>query len=341
MEKKDNSFSYSREAARITLDKISSWEDLNAITEEEGNQKFTEKTKELWKDFAVSGVLQFDPKEGKQVLRPFTDLDGNSAIGILNEAGINTSNLKYVRPGQFEEGAINLDTGDKFGVVYDEPTYTAYFDHHAPGTKEVTSTAEIMYNVMIDLNMVEKTEAMDRLVKFVTDIDNRRMPAVEFLKSGKTIMGLQRDLDFKKILEYFKDHISPNEELTEEEFERYGLKEAAKRQQKTVDESMATLEKMEQEGKVVNTKYGSILINKNNELKTGASAAYVKHDGIVNITPDKSFAVTLKDKDFNEIELREKLGDKFQGKIIRGRMWIYNDKEPLNLNLEDIVKSLE
>jgi len=43
----------------------------------------------------------------------------------------------------------------------------------------------------------------------------------------------------------------------------------------------------------------------------------------------------------DEKELSERLGDKFQGKIIRGKMWIYNDKEPLNLSLEEITKSLE
>lgn len=175
----------SREAARITLDKVSSWEDLNAATIAEADEKFKEKTKELWNKFAVSGVLQFDKKEGKQVLRPFTDLDGKSALGILEQAGINTTNLTYVKPGEYLEGAINLDTGDKFGVVYEEPTYTAYFDHHAPGTKEVTSTTEIVYKTMVDLGIMEKSEHIDRLVDFVTKIDNRKYPAEAFLKAPK------------------------------------------------------------------------------------------------------------------------------------------------------------
>jgi len=34
------------------------------------------------------------------------------------------------------------------------------------------------------------------------------------------------------------------------------------------------------------------------------------------------------------------LGDKFQGKIIRGKMWIYNDKEPLKVSLEEIIGAL-
>lgn len=330
----------SREAAKITFDKISSWEELNAATLQEADEKFKAATKKYWQEFAVSGTLQFDPKENKQVLRPFTDLDGRCALGILQEAGIDTSKLAYVRPGEYLQGAINLDTGDKFGVVYEEPTYTAYFDHHAPSTKEITSTTEIMYKTMVDLGMLQKSEALDRLVKFVNDIDNRRLPSVEFLKSAKTLIGLQRDLDFKKMLEYFKDHESPTEELTPEEFEKYGLRESAEKQQRIVDESMATLARMEAEGKVIQTRYGSIVINENNELKTGSSAAYVRHDGIINFTPGKSFAVTLKEKDIDEELVIRRLGNKFQGKIIRGKMWIYNEKDPLKISLEEIIDAL-
>jgi len=333
-------YQYSREAAKITLNKVSSWDELNAATLEEADKKFKEATKKYWREFAVSGVLQFDPKEGKQVLRPFTDLDGRVALGILKEAGIDTSNLTYVKPGEYLKGAINLDTGDKFGVVYEEPTYTAYFDHHAPGTKEVTSTAEIVYKTMVDLGMLEKSEAMDRLVKFVTDVDNRRLPPEEFLRSGKTILGLQRSLDFETLLAYFEDHESPTEELTPEEFEKYGLREEAEKQQKIVDEAMATLARMEQEGKVIDTNYGKVVVNENNELKVGSVAAYVKYDGIINFTPGKSFAVTFKEKDINEEELKKRLGDKFQGKIIRGKMWIYNEKEPLKISLEEIISAL-
>lgn len=331
---------YSREAAKITLGKVSSWQELNAVVAKEADEKFKEAAKKYWNEFAVSGTLQFDQKEGKQVLRPFTDLDGRASIGLLQEAGIDTSKLTYVKPGEYLQGAINLDTGDKFGVVYEEPTYTTYFDHHAQGTKEVTSTAEIVYKTMADLGMLEKSEAMDRLIKFVTDIDNRRLPPMEFLRSGKTIIGVQRALDFGKLRAYFTDHASPIEDLTPEEFEKYGLREAAEQQQKIVDEAMTTLEKMASEGKVIDTQYGQVVINENNELQVGSSAAYVKYDGIINFTPGKSFAVTLKEKDIKEDEVRQRLGDKFQGKIIRGKMWIYNDKEPLKVELSEIIDAI-
>ena len=58
-------FERSHEATKITLGKVSSWEELNAATLEEAGEKFKEATKKYWKEFAVSGVLQFDPKEGK------------------------------------------------------------------------------------------------------------------------------------------------------------------------------------------------------------------------------------------------------------------------------------
>lgn len=334
-------YKHSHETAKITLDKVSSWEELNAATLEEAGEKFAEATKKYWKEFAVSGVLQFDPKEGKQVLRPFTDLDGRATLGVLKEAGIDTSRLTYVRPGEYLQGVIDLDTGDKFGVVYEEFTYTVYFDHHAPGTKEVTSTAEVVYKTMVDLGMMKKSEAIDRLIKFVTDIDNRRLPAEEFLRSGKTILGLQRVLDFDKLLTYFRDHESPTEELTPEEFEKYGLKAEAEEQQKIVDEAMATLEQMAREGKVINTVYGQVVVNENNELKVGSSAAYVRFDGIINFTPGKSFAVTLKEKSINEEEVKRRLGNKFQGKIVRGKIWLYNESAPLKLELADILASLK
>lgn len=331
---------YSHEASKITFNKISSWEELNATTLEEADEKFKEATKKYWKEFAVSGVLQFDPKGGKQILRPFTDLDGRAALGVLRQAGIDTSNLTYVKPGEYLHGAINLDTGDRFGVLYEEPTYTAYFDHHEPGTKEVTSTAEIVYKTMVDLGMLEKSEAMDRLIKFVTDMDNRHLPSEEFLRSSKTILGLQRDLTFVQLLSYFKERESPTEELAPEELEKYGLKEAAEKQQKVVDEAVATLERMEKEGKITDTEYGKLVINVNNELKVGSSAAYVKYDGIINFTPDKSFAVTLKEKNLRPEKIKLILGEKFRGKFVRDKMWIYNEKEPPKLKLEDVAEGL-
>ena len=118
------------EGAKITFDKAGGERALEGQTIKETNENFKKATRELWKEFAVSGVLQFDKEKGGQVLRPFTDLDGRSSLDILKMSGIDVSNLEYVKPGDYKEGAINLDTGDKFGVEYNEESYTAFFDHH-------------------------------------------------------------------------------------------------------------------------------------------------------------------------------------------------------------------
>ncbi len=339
MQEKD--FENSREAAEITLNKVNSYEELNALTEKEGEEKFSEKTKELWKEFAVSGVMGFDKESGQRKLQPYTDLDGRTTIELLKMAGMDTTDLRYIAPGKTEKGRINLDTGDKLGVGYDKGTDTAVFDHHVADSKTVTSTAEIMYNTLSDLKLIGKDKALDRVVDFVTKMDNRQIPPGEFLKSGKTIIGIQRHLDFEKLLKFFRDHESPFDELAPEEFEKYGLRQPAETQQKIVDEAMRKLGEMEKEGKVIGTQYGKVVVNVNNELRVGASAAYVKYDGIINFTPGKSFAVTFKDRDIDAGDLQSKLGDKFQGKIIRGKMWIYNDKEPLNITLEELIECLK
>jgi len=336
---KDPNLTPAREAARITLDRVKSWEELNAAILAEADEKFAEATRKYWTEFAVHGILQFDPETKQRILKPFTDLDGQAALGILSLAGIDTSNLTYVEPGRSLKGAINIDTGDKFGVVYDEETYTAWFDHHGKGNK-VTSATEIVYRTLLDLKIIESSETLERIVDFVNKIDNRQFEPEEFLRSSRTILGLQKDLTFDVLIKYFADHKDPTDELTDEELEKYGLKQASEKQETFVDEAMQKLEEMEKAGKVVETEYGSIVINENNELRAGSSAAYVRHNGIINFTPGKSFAVTLKKGELNEEKIRGHLGGKFQGKIIRGKIWIYNEDAPLNLSLEEIISAL-
>jgi len=79
---------YARKASEITLNKIDSYDELNAETKEEGDEKFIEKTRELWDKFAVSGVMRFDKELGKMVMRSSPDLDGEAALGILKKSRI-------------------------------------------------------------------------------------------------------------------------------------------------------------------------------------------------------------------------------------------------------------
>lgn len=350
-EPKQDDYAYSREAAKITLGRVNKYEELNADTQTDGDKKFNELTRKLWDKFAVHGIFLFNPKTKERDFKPETDLDGRSSLELLKLAGIDTTNVNYIKPGEIEKGRINLDTGNIYGVQYDQETDTAIFDHHGSESRPITSATEVVYKTLIDLDTLRvknfkkldivKDGTLEKLVDFVTKMDNGKFSTGEFINSGKTIIGVQRHLDFDNLLKYFEEHNSPTDILTAEELERYGLKEPAEKQQKIVDEAMETLAKMENEGKTVDTKYGSFVVNINNELKVGSSAAYTRHDGIINLTPGKSFAVTMKNGVFNEEALKKKLGENFQGKIIRGNMWIYNESEPLKLNLEEIEKALK
>ncbi len=314
-----------------------------SIEKEFAEMRFQEKINDPDQIYAVHGLMQFDPSEGKLVLKNKTDLDGMGALEILRIAGaeIKDENIIYVKPGEFVTGAINVDTGCKLGFDYSADNDTVIFDHHSDDAGNNTSATQEAYTSLVEMKLIEKNETLDRTVDFITKIDNRKFEAEEFLRSGKTILGLQRDLDFSKLFLYFSEHENPCEELTPTEFKEYGLEEAALKQQKLVDESMSTLETMENEGKVFDSEFGSILINVNNELKAGSSAAYVNHDGIINFTPEKSFAVTLKDAKFDQEKLESRLGEKFVGKIIRGNMWIYNDEEKMNLMVDDLINSIK
>ena len=303
-------------------------------------EKFLERIKQPI-EVAVSGKLKFGPEKSGMILQNQSDLDGRISIGLLERAGIKISKINYLKPGEYQKGAVNLDTGDKAGFEYDSKTNTFFFDHHSKELKEKTSSAEVVYKALQSMGLLKRSKVLDRIVDFVTKIDNRLYPPEDFLKSAKTLIGLQRELKLETLLAYFKEHQDPNDELSPEEWEKYGLKEAAEKQQKLVDESMETLNRMEMEGKIIDTAYGKVVINVNNELPGGSSAAYTKYDGIISIIPGKSFAVTFKEKEINENALREKLGDKFQGKVIRGKMWIYNEKEPLKLSLAEIIEAIK
>ena len=289
--------------------------------------------------FTVSGKLDF--RSGKPALQTITDLDGRGALALLHLAGVDTDDLTYVRPGEYAEGRVNLDTGDKAGFVFDLVSDTAYADHHAPGGKG-GSTVDIIYGVLKELHLLEPTQALDRFVDFVTKVDNFRYPVVSLDKQPKTILGMQQDIDLNTFLRYFADHTDPTRELSEDEIQLYGLKPAQQKRQTMIADEMNTLDAIAADGNVFETKYGKILLNENNRLKTGALAAYTKYDGILSITPGVSFFVGLKNTEqrFDEEELRQKLGNKFQGKIIRDRMWLYNDAEPLRLSTEDIINAL-
>ncbi len=124
-----------RELENVTLPRASAiyfiergvkrYEELNAPTKEEGEKKFAEIARRtLARNLVVHGVVQFERRKNGEVLPVllnYGDLDGKGALFLLREAGVDTSEVEYVFPGEAVPGKVNIDTGEvfdpKFGLV--------------------------------------------------------------------------------------------------------------------------------------------------------------------------------------------------------------------------------
>lgn len=339
----------SRRAALITLARVENYNDLNADTEAEGDEIFKAKTRELWKELVVSGRVSKLNEHGEPVIISETDSDGRAALGILQLAGINTKNVKYIAPGGFEEGNIHIDVGNQDGVVQEvevaengvmQPTKTAFIDHHGPRSKSDTSATLLAYETVKSLGLLEATRELDRLVEFVTQVDNRSFPNEKnyFKDSYKTVWGLERFMSFEKLYDFFKTGKSPLEVLSPDEIKQMGLEFASKKQEKSVRTSLRELEEMKQKGFAVQSpKYGLIavdVVNRNKKSVEGGftAAKAAGYGGYVIWSPqNESFFVSTQ-KPFQHALP--------QGKPIRETMWIKpkSDPAPLSVKLGDLLK---
>ena len=114
------------------------------------------------KEFAVSGVLQFDKRRANSFATVYRFR--RQVCAEFLKVGIDISNLTYVRPGESIEGAINLDTAINSAWFTMNQLIPPISTTTPKEQKEVTSTAEIVYKTMVELGKLENPELMDRLV---------------------------------------------------------------------------------------------------------------------------------------------------------------------------------
>src|SRR3989338_5672409 len=228
--KEQSRFERSRNAAEITIHRIKSYDELYASTLQEGNDMFAEKTRELWQQLAVHGVLGQD-KEGKTKLLEYTDLDGNGCIELLKMAGIRHK-FTFTEKGSWRDGYIHFDTGGRHGLIIEDGGKTAFFDHHTSSYGMPTSASEITYQALIDMGLLKKEEWLDNMVKFITQVDNRTYPhEADYWKySWRTVLGLQRYLNSKHLVEYFRSGRDPTILLSENDLSKMGLLKASLKQ---------------------------------------------------------------------------------------------------------------
>ncbi|MBI5254204.1 hypothetical protein HY932_00235 [Candidatus Falkowbacteria bacterium] len=340
-----------RNATEITLARIRDYKELAAATKQEGDEKFLQKTRQLWKEIVVHGIAGKD-KQGKPILMNFSDLDGNCAVGLLGLAGINTKRIEYVEKEKFVVGKINLDTGNRHGVVVEDEGRTAFFDHHAAESGSDTCATKIVYDALVKLGLLEKQEWLDKLVEFVNHEDNQTYPSQnpieDYKNSWQSLLGLSTFIKFEKLADFFQNvNKAPHEPLTAAELKQLGLAKKANERKKDVEYNARIIEgekgkEAEVNDFVVETaKYGKIIID------------IVKPDG-QKLLRRRGFPVAkafgygghiLWNPSENSFFLSTvgKLEHSFsQGRPVRETMWIKpeHDSVPLAVTLEQVLTIL-
>lgn len=362
-----------RNAAEITLAQGGKFRlsELNALSEEEQNELFRQKSRESW---------QFAAHEaGSDGERKYPDLDGSCALGLFKLAGFkNADKALFVPPGQYEEDRVNIDTGGKRGIVIkltvaeaaararvkskssEFKAKTAFIDHHAPNSKDDTSATQIAYKMLKRFGFFEDfrpndIKNLDRLVHFTTLVDNKKYlddPNYNdyfnsyFARSWKTVLGLQKFTNFNSLGRFFKDKVDPTEELSDSTLKKLGFiyknrkgeeKNRVLEMKERVEKSKKELEKMGQEGLIVDSdKYGKIAVDIGRQVPEGIDAARAFGcGGYISWTPEQN-------KFF--INTVEPLQEEFsQGKKIRGRMWLRPNEEKdkkMTLRLNEVLAKM-
>ncbi|MFC1645215.1 hypothetical protein ACFL08_04270 [Patescibacteria group bacterium] len=353
-----------RRAAEITLDKIDNYEQLNAENLREGDDKFKELTRKAWTDLAVHGKWG-KIKGGKQGILPRSDMDGKSSLLLFKEAGIDTSNVEYIEPGDKRSGKINIDTGGGDGLVIvrkeDGSIDYVLIDHHGPESKQDKSATVWTYEILTGLGLLKKERYLDRLVDFVNQEDNYNFRDADkyhknyFRNSWKTLMGLrgERVASITNLVNFFKykthegKELSVNDEISTGLLKKFGFiftdkktgktRNKSEEQRKVIETAKKKLEKMEKDGFIIETeRYGKVAINlEANLLSSYADDALMASgcDTRIGWSPnvDRFSFSSLVGKDIE---------DEFsQGLNVRGTMWV-KPAGPLVMSLEEVLTKM-
>jgi len=339
-----NEQDFARDGAKITLSKIHKFSDLNIKDPKILNNVFKMRTRKMWRDLAVHGV--FGRKNGKPGLLEYGDLDGKSALALLERGGIDTSRIKYIEPGEQKEGFINIDTGNQYGLVQvmdENGQITVYLDHHG-GAGNDTSAAMITYKTLTELGLLAKDENLDKAVEFVTQMDNKTFPdAGEYFEdSYRNMLGLARFVEFEKLVEFFKDGKKPTDSLTEVELKKYGFSNGKKNRSEevrnSIKKSFEVIEELEKSGFIVESeKFGKIVVDIDGKIPAGFDAVVNKgFDTYVNWSSSGAgFFITSKKIFPDDFKLQDGVKPR-NTMLLKSRL----DKTPLKTNIADVLRAL-
>ncbi|MCX6811790.1 MAG: hypothetical protein NT039_03810 [Candidatus Berkelbacteria bacterium] len=256
----------SRKFAMITLARIRSYLELNANTAAESDVIFNQKTRELVKDIVIHGM-----GGGDRPLSNHSDNDGEGFKFVLNQAGFDTSQIRYVEQGQFIQCDLIGDTSKRHGLVVEgvdsEHPFgqTLILDHHGDETGNDLSATEVLYESLAASGLLEKTEALDKFVQFITYIDNANHPklAETFEHSHRTVLGFYRKMSAEELYRFFEQGGDETASLTDDEIRAInprllGASEDARRDNL---EAKEIIRRGETEGLSLETPYGKAFVD--------------------------------------------------------------------------------
>ncbi len=300
-----------RDGTKAVLAMVDKFSELNTDNEKEGDEGLKNKAKELWTKLTVHGIIGWN-KKGEPILRTNSDLDGKVAVALMKKVGAGVEKIEHVYPGEFLEGTFNLDTGKEDGLVIKviNGEVTIFIDHHGDDSRNNTSATDLAYKMLVEMGMINKDEVMDKMVKFVTQMDNKTFSDAEkyFEESDRNLIGLYRFISPNKLKEFFEDGKKPTDQLTHSELKKYGFAYEKSANQETIDavckQENKTLEELK--------KLKNYELDKYNLRKTKKGVLLYK----VNRQKEQKQSI---DKSLSELEIAEdesRIIDSEYGKIV-------------------------
>lgn len=358
-----------------TFVNLPSFEDVNAETAEKGGKKVNEMAKKVWGVPTVHGFLDPEhpnPETGEPGIARRTDLDGRGYLAILKKAGFyfDMKDVGYVKQGDLPKSGRGLvgDTANEDGVVAKNFGELLISDHHGEKSGRDTSATRNKYEALVASGDIERSDALDDFVEFVTKEDNKDYTEDECKKIIENfdgnLIGLQRYMNGEDVIKVFEEYAEKGEELDPYEklpseiienlkFEnsngdKMELKDVLQKLKNTKEALKREVEAMKKEGLFIETdQYGTILIDagrldgKSKKIKKrlGSNLAIeaaraAGHGGVVWWNPDaNSFSIQVANRGLN-FTLSE-------GENYRGRYWLKTPSSAkMKTTLEEILGKL-
>lgn len=179
------------------------------------------------------------------------DLDNRFAVEALKRAGFEIPVIDRTPAGQPVPGRVNIDVGapDCSEPITLKDNGTIIIDHHYSGHK---NTLEILQKYLDIYAPEEAVELADS-------------PVEQDLLQYRTGLSLARYMN-NNLLWQLAEERKLSKELTDEELEKYGLKEAAEEQKKIIDDALCIIQQNSLPGKK------AVVVNQ--FVKAGSQIAY-------------------------------------------------------------------